>query len=54
MQGETDREAQSEAQDKPQEKTPQTAAAKPGGNTEVFVPTEEISEDFSVSFPVDI
>ena len=26
----------------------------PEGNTEVFIPTEEISEDFAVSFPVDI
>ena len=24
------------------------------GNKEVFIPTEEISEDFAVSFPVDI
>jgi uncharacterized membrane protein YkoI len=29
---------------------PATAAAK----SEVFIPTEEISEDFAVSFPVDI
>ena len=26
----------------------------PEGNSEVFIPTEEISEDFAVSFPVDI
>jgi hypothetical protein len=25
-----------------------------GGEMDVFVPTEEISEDFTVSFPVDI
>jgi hypothetical protein len=29
-------------------------APKPGQDPGVFVPTEEISEDFAVSFPVDI
>jgi hypothetical protein len=32
-------------------------AAEPGADrpiSEVFIPTEEISEDFAVSFPVDI
>jgi hypothetical protein len=35
---------------------PETAPAPPGrgGEMDVFVPTEEISEDFTVSFPVDI
>lgn len=29
-------------------------ASDDGQGTEVFVPSEEISEDFAVSFPVDI
>jgi len=32
----------------------QPAAGEQSSNTEVFVPSEEISEDFTVSFPVDI
>jgi hypothetical protein len=35
----------------PAESTKRPASGKPA---EVFVPTEEISEDFAVSFPVDI
>jgi hypothetical protein len=30
------------------------ASDKSANNSEVFIPTEEISEDFAVSFPVDI
>lgn len=30
------------------------ATGEPSSSTEVFVPSEEISEDFTVSFPVDI
>ena len=30
------------------------ADASEGASSEVFIPTEEISEDFAVSFPVDI
>lgn len=30
------------------------AAGGDGDSPEIFVPTEEISEDFAVSFPVDI
>jgi hypothetical protein len=29
-------------------------AVEPGGELDVFIPSEEISEDFTVSFPVDI
>jgi len=49
------------------ESTPATTAKSPGQRadagksppagqptTDVFIPTEEISEDFAVSFPVDI
>ena len=46
---------QSETADKPDKPEPDEtppAGAKPG--SDVFVPTEEISEDFAVSFPVDI
>ncbi len=32
----------------------QTAAKRPKPKSETFKPTEEISEDLSVSFPVDI
>ncbi len=43
----------------PVEETPtaeEQTEAKPSGTSsaEVFIPTEEISEDFAVSFPVDI
>ncbi len=40
------------------EKTPKAKGDKSNekttGNTEVFIPSEAISEDFAVSFPVDI
>ena len=38
------------------ETTPDKAKPAPPGKPapEIFVPTEEISEDFAVSFPVDI
>ncbi len=35
-------------------KVPTPAANRDASSPEVFVPTEEISEDFTVSFPVDI
>lgn len=41
-----------DSQEAPPEK--EKTAAERGENPEVFVPTEEISEDFAVSFPVDI
>ena len=56
-------EAQADASDKPgnggagDARAPdEPADATPGkdGGPEVFIPTEEISEDFAVSFPVDI
>jgi hypothetical protein len=36
----------------PQDKTSATKQGDP--SPEIFVPTEEVSEDFAVSFPVDI
>jgi hypothetical protein len=33
---------------------PTAPASPPTGRADVFVPSEEISEDFTVSFPVDI
>ena len=32
----------------------EAAATEKKPSTDVFIPTEEISEDFAVSFPVDI
>ena len=34
--------------------TEDTEVTASGPSSEVFIPTEEISEDFAVSFPVDI
>lgn len=36
------------------EERPANGAPSASGTPEVFVPSEEISEDFTVSFPVDI
>ena len=36
------------------EDDPDSEAGDGGPSEEVFIPTEEISEDFAVSFPVDI
>ena len=49
------RSEQSETTDEPEKPEPkQTPPAGGKPSSEVFVPTEEISEDFAVSFPVDI
>lgn len=40
-----------QATDATQPETPQSGESS---DSEVFIPTEEISEDFAVSFPVDI
>jgi hypothetical protein len=48
---------QSETTDEPEPPEPpepETPAVGAKPASEVFVPTEEISEDFAVSFPVDI
>jgi len=40
---------------RPEAKSADDDATPPAGKTsDVFIPTEEISEDFAVSFPVDI
>ena len=41
-----DKDADKDADEQPSNKS--------ANNSEVFIPTEEISEDFAVSFPVDI
>ncbi len=46
---EDEQETRQEEKDEPVEKQ----AGKPGQG-EIFIPSEEISEDFAVSFPVDI
>jgi hypothetical protein len=43
-------EQRAENTEEPQQPTTDKSAAR----SEVFIPTEEISEDFAVSFPVDI
>lgn len=41
--------------DEPTDKKVDTAAAKkPKKNSDIFLPTERISEDYSVAFPADI
>ena len=48
--------ADTEAADKPaaERESRQEQSAPAAKKSEVFIPTEEISEDFAVSFPVDI
>jgi len=45
-QASTEESADEDADEQPSDKS--------ANNSEVFIPTEEISEDFAVSFPVDI
>ena len=45
---------QREEDDEAQAEQTETGADKPADSKDVFIPTEEISEDFAVSFPVDI
>lgn len=53
---ESSTEASTTNQQSPQqaEKKPAANSAKSAKDTEIFRPSEEISEDFAVSFPVDI
>lgn len=44
--------AEAESSENAEAETSETTASTP--SSEVFIPTEEISEDFAVSFPVDI
>tara|TARA_Y100001934_G_scaffold278702_1_gene380591 strand:+ start:1197 stop:1403 length:207 start_codon:yes stop_codon:yes gene_type:complete len=43
-----------EKQSPASEPTEQPASEAEGTSPEIFIPTEEISEDFAVPFPVDI
>ena len=47
-------EAEAESSNETDTDAPDDEAASGTPSTEVFIPTEEISEDFAVSFPVDI
>ena len=51
---EAEQSATSKAESDASPKTDQTENDQATSSSEVFIPTEDISEDFAVSFPVDI
>ena len=54
QQADPDSQAEADAGPDPQTAEPVEAADAAQPSSEVFLPSEEISEDFAVSFPVDI
>ena len=50
----SDAEAAKQTSEQSREQPDEPPAPKPQNNREIFVPSEEISEDFAVSLPVDI